>query len=360
MAKIGLITLPFNGNYGGLIQAACLYKYLSDEGHEVRLLAYRNPSAGSRAKRFLRQALRYIPLQNFRGQRKTRLFEIYAKEIIPHQTETCETFDQLRSVCNKEGFDAIIVGSDQVWRWDFIKEREDIFFLDFLRDLRAKRIAYGASFGIPKVPSAHKAGRISEMLKRFDAISVREKSGVEICERLGRTDSKWVLDPTLLVPQSFYEDLSHENTTSDPEHVFFYILDRSLAKDKVINAVNILKKSRTRSKYISLSSHSSIRDWVIGFRRAKFVVTDSYHGAIMSIIFQKPFIVIVNDERGGDRFNSLLEDLGLSHRSINPQDVNLENIQKLYREPVNYEEAQKRVTLRQAESKVFLQQALGS
>lgn len=360
MAKVGILTLPFNGNYGGLIQATCLYRYLSDEGHEVKLLDYRGPSKGSKVKRLLQQVLRKVPYQNFRGQRKIRLFEMYAKEFMPCRTQPCETFHQLDAMCNIEGFDAIVVGSDQVWRWNFIQGRENIFFLDFIKDAHTKKISYGASFGTQHFPSDLHRGSIPEMLKNFNAISVRERSGLDICEKMGRADSKWVLDPTFLVTKSFYEDLAPEIEGAYSMHLFFYILDRSNAKDKVIDAIKKMNGSRNKSKFIDLSSQSSIRNWVEGFRRASFIVTDSYHGAIMSIIFRKPFIAILNEERGADRFNSLLGDFNLSHRGIKTSEINLDVIRILYNEPVDYESIQEKMALRQAESRFFLQQALGS
>ena len=229
-------------------------------------------------------------------------------------------------------FDVFIVGSDQVWRPTY--SYVPTYFLEFTKDMPVKRIAYAASFGVDHCdeyePEILRRCRISA--KRFDAISVREDSGVKLCRDFLGVDAIHLLDPTMLLEKKDYLMLIEEADKNISENLLMcYILDNN---PKVSNIVQILAEKLGLIPLEIIPHHDStiglknnlrkelpsISTWLAGFRDAKFIITDSFHGTVFSIIFNKPFLVIANSKRGLTRFSSLLRIFDLEDRVITNMD----------------------------------------
>ncbi|GAB7553329.1 hypothetical protein NRB_28350 [Novosphingobium sp. 11B] len=223
---------------------------------------------------------------------------------------------ELQKATDDLRLDAVIVGSDQVWRFEYQGEDQGLaYFLDITRNIR--RIAYAASFGHTEWKYQSRTAEVSQLLQKFHTVTVRERSGVTICkDTLGRSDAKVVCDPTLLTERDFLEEVAEKN--AGPAGILIYALDAQEAGSRV---AEVVKSERgLRSARVNLiSSHTagfSVGAWIAGFRDADFVVTDSFHGTVMAIMFEKPFITLGNSERGLDRFLTLLERVGLLDRLI--------------------------------------------
>ena len=190
--------------------------------------------------------------------------------------------------------------------------------MKFAENRNIRRIAYAASFGTDEWEyTEEETNKCSRLLNTFDVVGVREDSAVQLCKsKLGRFDAIRVLDPTLLLSKQDYIKLV-DNSKVPKSHgnLMCYVLDRT---DEIQKLIDQIAKERclipfyANSKITDLSSPQSERiqppleEWLRGFMDAEFVVTDSFHACIFSIIFGKPFIVIGNKERGMARFKTLL------------------------------------------------------
>lgn len=340
--KIIIITQALRTNYGGLLQAYALQKKIKDLGHDVVTdkKRYRAPKLSFQFSytlyRIIRggilRAKRYRPIF-------PRLLSISRYNLISQNTEcfiaqhinTTDFFNRNNKPYSKEidKYDAFIVGSDQVWR----KKYSDVqtYFFSFLQNRKVKRIAYAASFGSDNISDYSKRDIITcaKLVTRFDGISVREDTGVEICKTHFSVEAEHVLDPTLLLEKENYLRLIEAEDKQEKSNILMcYVLDKTSEKVRIINHVSsqlsldileVMPKesyNNNRLQNINNCIFPSVSKWLAGFRDASFVVTDSFHGTVFSIIFNKPFIAIGNKKRGLTRFTSLLKIFNLENRLI--------------------------------------------
>lgn len=348
--KIGILTQPLHNNYGGLLQNYALQQVLKGMGHEVETVDWMAEYSWLRQKlshtkctllSYINKNIekpRYKPTaQEFAVLSKNthRFVERYLS-VCPQKVAHQEEF---RAVDRQQGYDAYIVGSDQVWRPCYNPFLSSMF-LDFTDRENVKRIAYAASFGTSAWEFTPQMKEVcARLAKRFDLITVREESGVNLCcEHLG-VEATHVLDPTMLLNREDYEKVVlAENEPKSSGTLFHYILDPSdekrtlierLATEQGLQPFTILPKcqAENRTKWdvknrIEDCVFPSVTSWLRGFMDAKMVVVDSFHGAVFSIIFNKPFWVIANNKRGNTRFDSLLKVCGLEDRLITTDTFN--------------------------------------
>lgn len=320
--RIGLLTLPLDTNFGGILQITALYQAVNDLGFDP--IYINKHSLRSPFRRLAGFVLERFPGQNIAGVRSYAVAARRHRKFIlgqmPNQTRLVRTGKEIAGELQRLGVGTVVVGSDQVWRLDYARDKGELnYFLSF-GGTDLKRVSYAASFGRSEWVNEGETKRVSAALSRFSHVSVRETSGVTICrETLGRDDAVHVVDPTLLLDASFYEELAPIGET--PGGVLTYVLDH-------VDQVNAIAKSA--SVYLddgmgitnlrTQQENLSVREWLQHFRRASFVVTDSFHGMVFSIIFKKPFLVVPNADRGAERFTSLLAGLELGQRLVNPYD----------------------------------------
>ena len=222
-----------------------------------------------------------------------------------------------------------------------------------------KRLAYAASFGVDCWEfTDFQTKRSQELIRDFSAVSVREFSGVDLCKRYLCCDASHVLDPTMLLDKEDYVRLiEDEDEPVSKGNLFTYILDESDGKQEIINEVASMLgllpftampefpiNRRTIKRNLDKCIYPSVTRWLRSFMDAKFVVCDSFHGAVFSIIFNKPFVIIANKERGLARFSSLLHTFGLYDRIVSSMD----NLHTIIKTPIDW----KRVNCIRAEMKV--------
>ena len=342
--KIGIITQPLDVNYGGLLQNYALQQVLHSLGHDVYTIK-RNTIPGlytshSYIKFYIKQIIkRLIGIPRY--QTRCEHFKIkkncikFVKENIT-TTKIFKNNKELKSIINKYRFNAYIAGSDQVWRPMY---SENIYndFLDFCQnESNIKRIAYAASFGVSDWEfNEEQTKECSRLAKLFDAVSVREDSGIALCKEHLDVDAMHVLDPTLLLEKEDYIKLVEK--AKEPVsggNLFCYILDN---KDSIENGIKeieqklSLKSFQVKAKISkgTISKGEKLKDhvipsptkWLRAFMDAEMVFTDSFHGCVFSIIFNKPFWVIGNKERGNARFDSLLKQFNLESRRVDIKEI---------------------------------------
>jgi polysaccharide pyruvyl transferase WcaK-like protein len=244
-------------------------------------------------------------------------------------SEPFDSTTKLKAHFDCEKYDAIIVGSDQTWRPKYSPNIKN-FFLDFLEGTKIIRIAYASSFGVDNWEfSAKQTIRCAHLAKKFDAISVREDSGIDLCRKYLGVDAIHVFDPTLLIEKENYFKLIGKYRLKDnPTGIYTYFLDKtpkSLALTKKVEEELNEQVYSCQAKYGINPNVSNnledffmpdILDWLAGFANAKFVITDSYHGCIFSILFNTPFLAVANQSRGLSRFQSLLNIFNLDNRLL--------------------------------------------
>ena len=377
--RIGILTQPLHTNYGGLLQAFALQKYLRDMGHEAFTVDYDRkfplwlfPYRLARrcvAKFVLRRKIALFPKPIPQGVGK------FTQRFIDENIRTTKKiFAPARERDFAEyGFEAFVVGSDQTWRPAY-SPYMPTFFLDFLgNDKKTRRVAYASSFGKDEWEFTPKMTEIcAPLAKKFHAISVREDSGVELCEKYLGVSAEHVIDPTMLLSKEDYCEIVERDENqgllekrASAKRLFAYVLDEAPEKKALISKVagtlglmpeEIMPKREALQS--GKASYPPVSAWLRGFRDAEFVVTDSFHGCVFSIIFNKPFIAIGNAGRGMSRFHSLLKMFGLEERLVlldkNPRG----HFSALLSEKIDWEEINVVRLREQVHSRRFLEKAL--
>lgn len=232
-----------------------------------------------------------------------------------------------------QNIDAYVVGSDQCWRPRYSPCISN-YFLDFAKESKGiKRIAYAVSFGTAEWEfNDADTLECKNLLKLFDAISVREDDGVALVQNhLDRADAVHVLDPTMLLQTSAYDRITTEQKVPDSSgNLKVYVLDKNKEKEEFIRQAasrlqletfEVMPERRVQQEKVTdanveLFKYPCPSQWLKGFQDAQFVITDSFHGTVFSILYNKPFIALGNERRGMSRFTSLLKMFGLQDRLV--------------------------------------------
>lgn len=367
--KIAILTQPLHNNYGGLLQAFALQHHLKNSGHDVltvdfpwshklRFWGIKTIVGNVIRKYVLRRPLKSIfPVTD----KQKRTIGQYTNRFTAEHIRTTQAIYSVKEFAyiKQYQFDAYVVGSDQVWRPAY-SPGMSAFFLSFLgKEDKAKRIAYAASFGVDHCDefSSEQLVEYGKLLKKFDAIGVREDTAVELCHKNFGVDAQHVIDPTLLLDKEVYcklveQDRIHKNNGN----MMVYVLDKAPDKQQIIKAV---AKERGLTPFTVMPEQDGIyppvTQWLRGFMDAEYVVTDSFHGVAFSIIFNKPFIAIGNHGRGLARFTSILKMFGLEQRLIfSPAELSNELINL----PIDFATVNQLKTEKQQIATAFLKQAL--
>ncbi|MGE6165399.1 polysaccharide pyruvyl transferase family protein [Aeromonas sp. Marseille-Q5825] len=367
--KIAILTQPLHNNYGGLLQAFALQHHLKNSGHDVLTVnfgwQYKLPYLGIKSvignvvrKYILRRPIgSVLPITDEQKREIGQHTNRFTAEHI-RTTQDIYSISELDYIKNYH-FDAYIVGSDQVWRPAF-SPGISAFFLSFLGENEtAKRIAYAASFGIDNCGefTAEQLAEYARLLQRFDAVGVREDSAVNLCQQYFGTTVEHVIDPTLLLEKEAYCQLVvQDNTPASKGNMMVYVLDKAPEKQQIINAV---ASERGLTSFTVMPEQNCVyppvTQWLRGFMDAEYVVTDSFHGVVFSIIFNKPFIAIGNHGRGLARFTSVLKMFCLEKRLVfSPTDLSVE----LINQPIDFAKVNQLKAEKQQFAATFLKQAL--
>ena len=332
--RIGILTLNTHTNYGGILQAFALSRVLQSLGHEPKVIylpvrrklpAYKYPFViakrailkllGHQNRIFLEDYLNKVFLYS---SKNTQLFiDKYIPNIVVHNYVELKECD----------WDSFVVGSDQVWRPLYMGKNIANAFLQFAKEWNIFRIAYAASFGVDTWEYTHEIDeKCGRLLRKFDAVSVREESGVRLCKEHWDVEAVHMIDPTFLLPLSVYESLMMDYPVGQTKgDLLCYILDKSSSKDAFVERVATMMNLvpfQTNSKYeedtatLEECIQAPVEQWLYNFTNAKLIVTDSFHACAFSIMFNKPFVVIANKERGATRIKSLLKMFGLEKRMV--------------------------------------------
>lgn len=304
--KVSILTYHWEDNYGAVMQAYATARAVKELGHDPEFIDLRLPYKPSLAQRLV-FSLKRLKFNSFRKK--------YYLKLTPKKYWSIE---ELRK--DPPESDCYLVGSDQTWNPNIAGELLPAFFLDFGPD-SIRRVSFATSIG---QNSWHETNlmpdsSIRRAISAFKTVLLREDSAVEICRTVFGREARQVIDPVLLFAS--YPELTGEVKPSgeliayklidDPA---FYEMARKLAGEMGLPIRSI--GSVRRPPGFRMSYPESPVEWVRRFAGASFVLTDSFHGTVFSIIYHRPFIIYVGDPSRTTRLESLLGQLGLSNRLL--------------------------------------------
>lgn len=331
--KIGILTLPLHINYGGILQAWALQTVLSRMNHDVSVFGIRPESPHSYYTLPFVWLLRLI--RRIQGVSNVPIFsEIKNRRVHNRLYGDIKTFISSRvntkiikglNAIPENSYDAIVVGSDQIWRREYISylwrsKNPAEAFLSSFNCRKADRIAYAASLGVDFWDfSDCDTINIKEALSRFKAVSLREISAGNVLEQATGISASFVIDPTMLLKSEDYvECLGLHVDETATHHLVSYILDSNSESERLIS--KIVTSRGLSHKELNLNKTGnrllSVEEWVESIANAEMVITDSYHGCVFSIIFNKPLVFIYNEARGNARFASLIATFGIQNNCL--------------------------------------------
>ena len=362
--KVAIVTLQLHTNYGGVLQAFALQRIIENLGNEVEIIQLGEilpePRGMNALRRILTRSFRKYVLgqrgvEIFRERRINGEFPIVGVEFVRFFREYMNirhvsSFNEIGS----DDYDAFVVGSDQVWRPEYnpnlLHSYLDFTWADAGRHdgsapaeaadgmsggWNVRRLAYAVSFGsdVWEYPKAL-TRRARRLAARFDALSFRELSGVENAGKHLGVSSETVLDPAMLFDADEYVGLirlrkgqcrGRRKDFSPPLEILEYILDRTADTEALVTRLEgqlamparrfLTANPRGRGE-ISLRVQPSVESWISGICGASYVITDSFHACVFSILFHRPFAVVGNRGRGLSRIEWLLGQLGLESRFV--------------------------------------------
>jgi hypothetical protein len=377
--KIGIITLPFNTNYGGILQAYALQSALKKMGHEAITINRKTEGMPLKMKvlsvgrRLLLTASgkKSVVIRTWPDKNEDLIISGHTNRFITENIKTTPQFKSENdfSMLQEQGFEAFVVGSDQVWRPKYSPDIAN-HFLGFVQNKKnIKRVSYAASFGVDNWEyTEEQTKKCSELAAQFNAISVREDSGVILCNKHLGVKAIRVIDPTLLIDKKEYIALVERDKIPKFDGTLLnYVLDRASDKQAIIHGIETQLNLKTFSTMPETSFRESgknklqqcvfppVTSWIRGFMDADFVVTDSFHGTVFSIIFNKPFLAIGNEKRGMSRFVSLLRIFGLEDRLVTE---NTPEISGIIKTPIDFEKVNSIIKTEKMMAMKFLNDAL--
>ena len=335
--KLRIVTFHRAYNYGAVLQCYALAETINSLGADCEVLDYwpdvfrevyymkiKYTGVRSTVRAILNKANIY-PMLNKRNNN----FGKFIKEKIPITKLKYGSLSEIK--CMSSDIDAYLTGSDQVWhnKW---AEFDPVYFLDFPDANTKKKYSYAASFGMNEVPSELRS-EYKRRLEKFEKISVRENSGVKIVEDLINKKSECNCDPTLLLTKEYWRRLVKEY--NDEPYILVYYTSRSkLLQDsaeklskktgyKVICLpctmdTNVLSGKYDSSRGFEVAASAGPNEFLSLIANAKYVLTNTFHGTVFSIIFERKFMtqMILSNQSKNMRVSELLEKLGIEGREL--------------------------------------------
>lgn len=367
MKKIYILTFSDSPNYGALLQAYSLKRYISTLGNNSIVINYANPKR------------RYCQIHGFRKvcsvlwnktlglvftdkERKNRTLK-FKLEYLEFTQKCFKNVKQLIELNNEA--DAFIVGSDQVWSVNN-NNNDPAFLLSFARK---KKISYAASCGTNIIKEEYFLQ--NEMLfKQFDAVSVRESEGAESLKRILNIDSEILVDPVFLTSKLEWIKLLRLNSEKPKDYVLCYVMPgnnaveqkiydvaEKIAQARGVKILTIGKKtySKTIGGEVLVNGCGPI-EFLEMVLNAQCVVTNSFHGTAFSIIFNKEFYTVMNDSlkvNRNTRMENILSLFDLQQRGVYTSSKALDTA------TIDYNHINVLIEKEKNRSKCFLQNAIG-
>lgn len=365
--KIAILTINDYDNYGNRLQNFALQELLKSLGHEVLTVKnfYVAPKKKSSTTQKLKKLINYTTVKNkikktYKNKlenynsRKYADLDLYRKKKFHEFTdeyirESKKSYSNISDDFEEfDDIDCFVIGSDQVWNYNFSRFSK----MDFGLFTDKPKISYAASFGVSSVPEKL-VPVFKEGLEQLTEISVREQAGKSIVGQLTHKKAEVVLDPTLLLDQSEWLGLIKKSKNYQKKYLLTYFLSEPSQETKKY-IKKIAQEKNWQIKQLATRKDqevwtSSPAEFVNLFSQAEYVLTDSFHACVFSVIFEKNFEVFERQGLNGSmnsRMDTLLSDLHLTNRWHKSRQEN--------KPAINYHEVQLFLKDRQKQSLKFL------
>lgn len=335
--KVGILTFHDAHNYGAVLQAYALKKYIKTLGYDVKIINYHHKTIPNG-----------FPREGY--EVRWDKFNKFIKELIDYEQNVYKSEEDLE----KLDIDFWICGSDQIWNTEITRGFNRGFFLDF--DTNGKKISYAVSMGITELPKEQEE-KFKNSINKLDYISVREKTLKDYAEKFTSKSITKTLDPTLLLNESDYNNLILDNKYG--KYVLIYALEpderlikiaKMIANEKNVKIIELNDKKQEKY-FCDQVSDAGPHEFLTLIKNAKAIITNSFHGTIFSIIFKKEFYTITRGNRNS-RMENILEIIDMKDRLIE----NVGDFKSIKEQ--NYEMAFENLNIEVQKSKEFLINAL--
>lgn len=363
--EIGILTFHYAHNYGAVLQAYALKAVLTNMGHTVHIINYRNTYIDdSYTKKLntlseIEKRGRHLDFKECLAEYfRRKKFNLFILKTLLDNNKEIQTLDTIE----KMDMDIYITGSDQVWTWWLTGGYDPVYFLDFRSN--AKKISYAASMYDCNILQ-DKVEYIKDAWKRFNYISVRESEIADYISSLCNIEVSVVADPTLLLNKSQYHVLEKKCKFPKNGVFVYYVTEDQVLKKFSVNYAEQLGTELYELHYVGYDKDKKYKQvsaispgqFLYCMNKAKTVITNSYHGVIFSIIYRKNFYAVYEHD---DRKDGLLRLLGLEEQHINSINVGCENMLEKVLHSCDYETVQKRLNGFRQKSIAFLNNAIKS
>ena len=357
--KIGIVTLNGYFNYGNRLQNLALQETLLKMGHDVETIRLNKYPERSKAYTFLRKVYRRI--KSIRStdadiSRKKRE-EIFRQFSFANITETSKEYQIQRNISELSNhYDYFVIGSDQVWN-PSMNSQSGAFFADFAD--QKQKVSYAASFGVDSL-NEDISKLYKSWLKDIPNISVREDAGARLIKKLTGKDVPVLVDPTLLLDKAEWLKYAKPSPRHSEKYLLTYFLGGIPEKNKIMieelakkNSLIVVNLGDSSEKIDFETGPAEFLDYI---NRCELFCTDSFHGVVFSIIFEKPFIVYerVGSESMYSRIETLLTKFSLTNRKESSIDYHGDIFN------VNYEHTKRVIEKEKNKSMHFLVNALNN
>ena len=368
--RIGIVSIHSAHNYGSVLQAYALQEELKKFSNDVEIINYRpnylekqykmfSIGVYSRYKGILNKIIhfgwrtfmiksRYIKYIKFENFIKTRYI----------LTKKYTEYEQLENT--KFNYDVIFCGSDQIWNTDITEGFDKTFYLGFAGDNIIKA-SYAASVGRKKIDEKYK-DEYKKYISRLNYIALREETSKEVIQKYTDKPISITIDPTLLHSKEMWNEVAIKSNINIPyKYILVYILEENSEFVKIVNAISEYlnlkvvspsKKKRFNNETILIDVGPE--DFVNLFKNAEFVITNSFHGTVFSLIYEKRNCIIPHKTTGA-RMCDLMKKVGLEDRVIKKyNDLNLEEISK----PINYKLVKSKIQEEKEKAEEYIRKVL--
>lgn len=344
--KIGIITWFTGPNYGTNLQAIALQYYLRKEGHDVKIINYEVPPLKSkREKKNLFKKIVYQPEKYVckYALNKNAKDIVSRNEKLANAIQKCciltskiSSVSQLIETCNT--FDLLVCGSDQIWNPNWY---DRFYFADY-DDIKTRRISYAPSMGVNAIPG-DVIPEIKRSVSKFDIISVREEKAAELLEPFLKNKPSVVVDPTLLLSVAEWNDLFKKRKTEPNKYVLVFFLNdeishlkatKNFAKKHSLKLIVVPYKGMTYLQKADIRADAGLEDLLNLIKDAEYVITDSFHITVFSIIYKKQFFTFQRFKEDSFtsqnvRVTSLLSMTNLTERMVPYQSTIIKELDEI-------------------------------
>ena len=374
MKTIGIITYHHYYNYGTMLQALALQEKVEQLGYQAELIDFKQDNSLSRyemlklrIKRmpvYIKERKKYRVLADSREKikEKNELFEQFYKTYLHIGKKKYTTTQQLME--NPPVYDGYVVGSDQTWN-PFVANSPEAFFLPFVEN-KSKKGSYGPSLAVKSL-SDEKEKEYRKKLSNFSFLSCREQDGAQLLSRITQKEVKCVLDPTLLLSAKEWGKYCEFEIPKEP-YILVYFLGEKSEHRRAVEKIQKLTNWKIISlpaAYLEMENNDYKKVWggpkefLSLIRGAALICTDSFHGTMFSINFQRNFFSFCKssdseESSENSRLYSALNIFGLSNRIIHNMDnLTAEDISIDYKNVIPILEEQRRDSIEYLENMLF-------